>query len=120
MPVNYVLIAGLLMYIGMIRLFSWTDIGPVKAAVLVMLGYFGLDLFVRGSLLLGHGVSIWSLFGVVPLGIALVQFMSMAVIFYKIQESGDSYEAYFGWAIAGFILTFLVIPSVIGRILMGF
>jgi len=115
---SYIAIAGVLLYFFLLRTLDSSKMNPLKAAILLIVGYYGLLFVVFG---LEYGAKdlpvLPNLFTPVRILTAFLQFVAAAGIFYKAEESDDSYMSYLGWGAAGLLLIFYAIP-ILGQMLL--
>lgn len=115
---GYSLLAGVLLYFFLLRELDAGWLNPKKAAALLVAGQYGVMIAVLWITYSSKGIPVLSnvltsVF-IVP---ALLQFLAGVGIFYKIEDSGDSYMSYLGWGAAGLVLIFFIIPM-IGQMLL--
>lgn len=116
---SYIAIAGVLLYFFLLRTLDLSKMNPPKAAVLLIVGYYGLLLLVLGLEFGAKDLPVLpNLLTPVRILTALLQFVAAVGIFYKAEESGDSYMSYLGWGAAGLLLIFYVLP-ILGQMLLG-
>jgi hypothetical protein len=111
---GYVVIAGVLLYLLLIREADAWGIRPKKAAAILILGYYLLLIIVR---VIGYSlqeVSVLSnLLSPLLFFTAIVQYGVALFIFKKVEESGDEYLSYTLWGGAGLALLFFIVPRIL-------
>ncbi|HEY0964983.1 MAG TPA: hypothetical protein VGE13_00705 [Candidatus Saccharimonadales bacterium] len=110
---NYILIAGVLLYIFIMRVFAHGKLGIVSASAIVVLGNFTLSTLVASIMLSANDASLWQLFGLVPVATVILQFIVALGVFYKLQEHEESYSAWLLWGVVGCGGIFFLTPFVV-------
>ncbi len=118
--VDYTFIAGIALYFLMIKVSASTRIRPITASLVVVLSYFSLHAFVQGIVLSAYNAPLWQLFGLVPLSTALLQLGVAFIVFYKLDQSNDSYGSWLAWGALGCIGIFFVAPIIATSLFIRF
>lgn len=113
MGIDYVLLAGLALYFLMIKVSASTNLRPIVASLIVVLGYFIFSTFIRGMILNAYDAPLWQLFGIAPLTTLIMQLAIAIFVFIKLdQESEESYGSWMLWGVVGCIGIFFVAPQI--------
>ncbi len=112
---GYIVIAGALLYLLLVREAEAWGIRPKQAAATLIVGYYALRLIV-----LGIGYLIQESFSFDPslVVVAAAQYGVAVVIFKKVEESGDEYLSYAFWGGLGLALIFFIVPRVMQSVMM--
>lgn len=110
--VDYQLIADVLIYVGVVQLFSRFALRVVTASMLSIGGIFVLN-FVLRVVIAGLALTVGSFI------VTALQFAAALGVFYKLRENDDSIGAYFGWAVVGLAVILFVIPMAAMRLGIG-
>lgn len=110
-PEGYVFIAGILLYLTVVRMLGSKYLSPLKAAGIVVGGYFVLSTALQAALLLAFGEPLSQLYSMEVLATIALQYILAAGVFYMIIANEDSYMAYLGFGAAGLVLIFFVAPA---------
>lgn len=111
MGIDYTLIVGVLLYFLAVKSLT-TSLKPLSASLIVVLGYFTLSTTVHGIILSSYNVSLWQLFGLVPLSILALQFIVAMFTFAKLKNSEDSYTSYLLLGAGGCVTVFFIVPYI--------
>ena len=118
---GYVLIAGILFYILLLRTLDSANASPVKVAIIWFLGYYTLSSLVMG---LEYAVKdipvVPNLLEPMRITTALAQLVAATGIFYKIERDSDDYMSYMLWGGLGLVLLFFVVPTVVQQVFTAF
>lgn len=113
---GYVLIAAILFYIFLLQKIDSLGPSPLKAAALLLSGYYTLLIIAVGLEMTARGESVWQIFDLMFIITLIVQYVVAAWIFYKTEESGDSYMLYIAWGGLGLALIFFLVPNIIRQV----
>lgn len=113
---GYILIAGILFYIFLLQKIDSSGLTPLRAATLSLLGYYTLLIIAVGLEMSVREESVWQIFDATFIVTAIVQYAVALVVFYKAEESGDSYMSFVAWGGLGLALIFFVVPNIIRQI----
>lgn len=112
---GYVLVAGILLYIFLLQKLDSPAISPVKAAFILIGGYWVLSSVISSMLYTSWGVpAAENLFSSMNIATAVVQFIIAVGVFYKVEQSGDEYLSHAFWGGLGLALIFFVAPKMAG------
>lgn len=113
----YVLVAGILVYIGMVRAFARYDLGVIFSAVVTVIGIFCFNvLFLKLPAIIGFGAPLSSIFTLNSIVTAILQIIAALLIFRQLKVVEDTIGAWFSWAIIGGIIIPLAIPLVVSAV----
>lgn len=116
---GYALIAGVLLYIFLLRTVDSARMNPLRAATILLVGYYLLTLFVTGMQYVLHDVPLWpNLFSPIRVATAVVQFVAAMVVFRQVEEGGDSYMTYMVWGGFGLAFIFFITPPIVQQLFM--
>lgn len=115
--IDYVLIAGLLLYFVVMKLTVYTNIRPLTSSLIVTLGYFVIITMTKIIMLSAYDAPLWQLFGIVPITTLILQFTIAFITFLKIDEDTDSFGSSIAWGALGCIGIFFIIPLVTNNLL---
>lgn len=102
----------------LLRSLSSLRMTPLKAAVILIVGYYFLSSIIMSIEYYARGVPILpNLLDPLLVFTALVQFIVTLVVFYKVDEDEDSYMSFILWGAAGMVLIFFVAPSIAQQLL---
>lgn len=107
---GYVLIAGVLLYLLLVREADAWGIRPKQAAATWIIGYYMLLFIVQGIGYLIQGVSLLSVVSLALIITVVAQYGVAIIVFKKVEESGDEYLSYAFWGGLGLALLFFVMP----------
>lgn len=119
MGIDYVLLAGLLLYFAVIKMSARYTLKPIYAALIVVVGYFTLSSFVQGILLSAYDAPLWQLITVVPITTLIAQFCVAFITFMGISRSEESYASWIAWSFLGGIAIFFVTPFIVTKLFVG-
>lgn len=108
--IDYILIAGILLYFVAIRWLSKGLFGPVAASVLVTVGLFGLTWTIRAINMSIYGTTFLQTFGLEDVLSAALTFTLLVFVFRKIQRHDNSYTTYIVLGISGAVGAFYILP----------
>lgn len=109
---GYLLIAGILFYLSLVRVLDSKHLTPLKAAGIVVGGYFVVSTIIQGGMLVALGEPLTNLYGPIAIVTVLLQYIFATVVFYMISANEDSYMAYLGFGAAGLALIFFIAPAI--------
>ena len=115
MGTDYVVFAGVLLFLVLIRTLDSTRMTPIKAATFLMCGYYALlsTVVVLGNI--ERGVPLFSdVVNVERVIEVTLQYIVAVGTFYIIEQSSDDYVPYVLWSGTGVALVFFVIPPLVG------
>ena len=112
MGIDYTLLVSALLYFFVVKIFVSSKLSIVSASLIVVLGSFGFSLLTRWIILSSYGVSAFELISVSAILTVILQLMAAVFVFYKLQETEESYVAWMGWSILGFVALFFAIPAI--------
>lgn len=117
---SYILIAGILFYLLLLRSLESSWLSPLRAAAFWVIGYYALSSLTTGVEYVARDIPLAAnLLSPVRILTALGQFAALSIVFYKAEDSDDSYISYLMWGALGLVLVFYVIPTVVQRLFMG-
>lgn len=118
MGVDYTLLAGIIAYTLIFRMLVTEKINALRAAGILIGGYFILITVIQGIFLASYGVlSIGQLFSIDRLAVVLAQFLVTWLVFSKIERSDKSEVDQIIFGGIGCLVVFFAIPMVIGVML---
>ncbi len=111
---NYTLIAGILLYLLMVRVATNTKISYVAASLTVVLGYFAISTGVQLIMLSAYGAPLNQLLGLAPSITLVLQLAAALLTFYSLERNEETYIAWLAWGGAGAFLIFFAAPYIAG------
>ncbi len=113
MGITYSLIAGILLYFLAVKLVVSEQLSARGASLLAVAGSFVVWAIEQAILSAASDTSFVQLLSFALIVKIVLQFAVAYVIFYAIIRGGESYFAWVGWSLFGFILIFLVVPRIV-------
>jgi hypothetical protein len=114
MGIDYTLIASILLYAVVVRLFNDYDIGIIFSAFAAVLGPFVLKSFLKLMILTGYNLPLSNLVNGAILLTVILQILAACSIFYELRKNENSMGSWFMWAFGGGFVLFIAIPAVVG------
>lgn len=111
---GYVFIAAIIFYLFLVQKVESPRLSPSVATSLLMVPYFVLSLVVSAIQYSAHDISVVdNIFSISNIIKILLQAGATYLIFYKIDQTKDSYLTYALWGGLGLALIFFVVPRVV-------
>lgn len=117
MATGYVVFAGIALYLLLLRILDSGKMSPVRAAAILVIGYYALLSIVLGIEYASRDIPLWqNLLEPMRIVTAVVQLAVAVGVFYKVEENSDSYTSYMLWGGVGLALTFFIAPSAVQQL----
>lgn len=122
--INYTLVAGIILYVLILRRLESPSVTYVKGATIFMALYMCLQVIVSylflSSLGIAFSVIMVSVFSLEFICVVLLQYGVALVTFYKVDGTGDDYMAYVLWGGLGLAGIFFIVPAIIHPVVQTF
>lgn len=116
MGIDYTLMASVLIYIEVVRLFDRYTLEIIVCALAVAIGPLLLNLILGVILTSGYHLSFSNIFGGTGLLVVVVQVLAAIGIFYELRKNEDNMDGWFAWAIVGGFVLFLAVPYAVNAL----
>ncbi|HMM62340.1 MAG TPA: hypothetical protein PKC86_02160 [Candidatus Saccharibacteria bacterium] len=112
----YALVAGVLLYAGMVRASSRFNLGAVFSGAIVAVGTFVFHLLFLFPPRMASGPSFFQSIYASDIVTFILQLIIGIGVFYKLKKSEESISAWLTWAAVGLIILFVGIPFVVTKL----